>query len=439
MKIRSLIIALLGVVLLTQFVFADEKYALIELNGSVNPVVADYIVNSIKKANQDNMQFVVMVMDTPGGLLNAMRDIIKAILDSQIPVIVYTYPKGAQAASAGGFIMISAHIAAMSPGTEIGAMHPVSPFLNFSQDQKSDGIMEKKVLNDTVAYARSLAQLRNRNIAWVEKAVREALSSTNNEALRLGVIDIVANDIDDLLKKIDNKSVKIKDKFIRLHTHNIQQVQYTMNWKERVLNYFADPQMVFFLFIIAVVGIGFELKNPGMIVPGAIGAVAFFLFLLAVKVLPINFAGLTLIILAIVLFILELKFTSYGLLTLGGIISFILGSMILFDSPLPGGQIPLTSVFTVLIVLLLFIFIVVRAVIKVHTKKAVTGIEGMLGEKGYATLDFTGRGAVQIHGELWNAYCDVPVKKGDEIIVKRVDGLTLYVEKVSGEQRIRSQ
>jgi membrane-bound serine protease (ClpP class) len=431
MKIRSFIIALLIILTFTQFVFADEKYALIELNGSVNPVIADYIVNSIKKANQENMQFVVMVMDTPGGLLNAMRDIIKAILDSQIPVIVYTYPKGAQAASAGGFIMISAHIAAMSPGTEIGAMHPVSPFLNFSQDQKSDGIMEKKVLNDTVAYARSLAQLRKRNVAWVEKAIREAISSTNNEALRLGVIDIVANDIDDLLKKIDGKLVNTKDKIVTLHTKNIQQVHYAMNWKERVLNYFADPQMVFFLFIIAVVGIGFELKNPGMIVPGVIGAVAHFMFLLAIQVLPINFAGLTLIILAIVLFILELKFTSYGLLTLGGIISFVLGSMILFDSPLPGGQIPLTSVFTVLIVLLLFIFVVVRAVIKVHTKKAVTGIEGMLGEKGYATIDFTGKGTVQVHGELWNAYSDVPLTKGDEIIVKRVDGLTLYVEKVS--------
>ena len=433
MKIRSFIIALLIILTFTQFVFADEKYALIELNGSVNPVIADYIVNSIKKANQENMQFVVMVMDTPGGLLNAMRDIIKAILDSQIPVIVYTYPKGAQAASAGGFIMISAHIAAMSPGTEIGAMHPVSPFLNFSQDQKSDGIMEKKVLNDTVAYARSLAQLRKRNVAWVEKAIREAISSTNNEALRLGVIDIVANDIDDLLKKIDGKLVNTKDKIVTLHTKNIQQVHYAMNWKERVLNYFADPQMVFFLFIIAVVGIGFELKNPGMIVPGVIGAVALFLFLLAIQVLPINFAGLTLIILAIVLFILELKFTSYGLLTLGGIISFVLGSMILFDSPLPGGQIPLTSIITVLIVLILFIFIVVRAVIKVHTKKAVTGIEGMLGEKGFATSDFSGKGTVWVHGELWNAYSDVPLTKGDEITVKRVDGLTLYVEKVSGD------
>jgi len=428
MKLRLLTIIIIMAFSITAF--ASDKYALIELNGSVNPVIADYIVNSIKKANQDNMQFVLMIMDTPGGLLNSMRDIIKAILDSEIPVIVYTYPKGAQAASAGGFIMIAAHISAMSPGTEIGAMHPVSPFLNFSPDQKQDGIMEKKVLNDTVAYAKSLAELRKRNITWVEKAVREAISSTNNEALKYGVIDIVANDIDDLLSKIDGKKIKTKDTYVVLKTKNIHQHQYTMDWKEKILNYFADPQMVFFLFLIAVVGIGFELKNPGMIVPGVIGAIALFLFLLAVKVLPINFAGLTFIILAIILFILELKFTSYGLLTLGGIISFVIGSMILFDSPLPGGQIPLTSIVTVLVVLLLFIFVVVRAVIKVHTQKAVTGIEGMIGEKGIATYDFDGKGTIEVHGELWTAISDEPVQKGDTVEVVKMEGMVLHVRKV---------
>lgn len=431
MKVQLKIILYVILVLsVTNTLSAADKYALIELNGSVNPVIADYIVNSIKKANQDNMQFVLMVMDTPGGLLNSMRDIIKAILDSEIPVIVYTYPKGAQAASAGGFIMIAAHIAAMSPGTEIGAMHPVSPFLNFSPDEKQSGIMEKKVLNDTVAYAKSLAEMRKRNISWVEKAVREAISSTNNEALRLGVIDIVANDINDLLAQIDGKKIKTKDSIVVLKTKNIQQQLYTMDWKEKILNYFADPQMVFFLFIIAVVGIGFEMKNPGMIVPGVIGAIALFLFLLAIKVLPVNFAGLTFIILAIILFILELKFTSYGLLTLGGIISFVIGSMILFDSPLPGGQIPLTSIITVLVVLLLFIFVVVRAVVKVHTQKAVTGVEGMIGEKGIAARDFSGKGTVEVHGELWTAMSDEEIHKGEEIEVTKVEGMVLYVKKV---------
>ncbi len=431
MKIQLKIILYVILVLsVTSKLVAADKYALIELNGSVNPVIADYIVNSIKKANQDNMQFVLMVMDTPGGLLNSMRDIIKAILDSEIPVIVYTYPKGAQAASAGGFIMIAAHIAAMSPGTEIGAMHPVSPFLNFSPDEKQSGVMEKKVLNDTVAYAKSLAELRKRNVNWVETAVREAISSTNNEALRLGVIDIVANDINDLLAKIDGKKIKTKDITVVLKTKNIQQQLYTMDWKEKILNYFADPQMVFFLFIIAVVGIGFEMKNPGMIVPGVIGAIALFLFLLAIKVLPINFAGLTFIILAIILFILELKFTSYGLLTLAGIISFVIGSMILFDSPLPGGQIPLTSIITVLVVLLLFIFVVVRAVIKVHTQKTVTGVEGMIGKKGIATRDFSGKGTVEVHGELWSAITDEQIQKGEEVEVTKVDGMLLYVRKV---------
>lgn len=414
---------------------AGEQYALIELKGSVNPIISEYIVDSINKANDKKVQFIIIQMDTPGGLVSSMREIIKAILSSRVPVIVYTYPKGAQAASAGGFIMLSAHIAAMAPGTEIGAMHPVSPLMNFGQKDKEgkdqSGIMEKKVLNDTIAYARSLAQKRRRNVNWAVRAVRDAISSTYIEAKRLGVIDIIADDMDDLLSKINGRRVQIDKRTVRINTSRVSVMPFEMDWKEKFLNFFADPQVVFLLFIIAVVGIGIEFKNPGMIFPGVIGTTAFVIFLMAVRVLPINFAGLALIILAIILFILELKIVSYGLLTVGGIISFVVGSMILFDSPLPGFQLPLSTIIGVVIFLLLFIFIVVRSIVKVHAGKVTTGSQGLIGESGVALKDFDKEGKIFIHGEIWNARSDEIIKKDDRVVVDDINSMILIVRRES--------
>jgi membrane-bound serine protease (ClpP class) len=414
---------------------AGEQYALIELKGSVNPIISEYIVDSINKANDQKVQFIIIQMDTPGGLVSSMREIIKAILSSKVPVIVYTYPKGAQAASAGGFIMLAAHIAAMAPGTEIGAMHPVSPLMNFGQKDKEgrdqSGIMEKKVLNDTIAYARSLAQKRKRNVNWAVRAVRDASSSTYIEAKRLGVIDIIADDMDDLLSQINGRSVQIDKRTVRINTSGVSVIPFEMDWKEKFLNFFADPQVVFFLFIIAVVGIGIEFKNPGMIFPGVIGTIAFFIFLMAVRVLPINFAGLALIILAIILFILELKIASYGLLTVGGIISFVVGSMILFDSPLPGFQLPLSTIIGVVIFLLLFIFVVVRSIVRVHAGKVTTGSQGLIGESGVALKDFDKEGKIHIHGEIWNARSNEVIMKGERVIVEDVNSMVLIVRRES--------
>jgi membrane-bound serine protease (ClpP class) len=414
---------------------AGEQYALIELKGSVNPIISEYIVDSINKANDKKVQFIIIQMDTPGGLVSSMREIIKAILSSRVPVIVYTYPKGAQAASAGGFIMLSAHIAAMAPGTEIGAMHPVSPLMNFGQKDKEgkdqSGIMEKKVLNDTIAYARSLAQKRRRNVNWAVRAVRDAISSTYIEAKRMGVIDIIADDMDDLLSKINGRRVQIDKRTVRINTSRVSVMPFEMDWKEKFLNFFADPQVVFLLFIIAVVGIGIEFKNPGMIFPGVIGTTAFVIFLMAVRVLPINFAGLALIILAIILFILELKIVSYGLLTVGGIISFVVGSMILFDSPLPGFQLPLSTIIGVVIFLLLFIFIVVRSIVKVHAGKVTTGSQGLIGESGVALKDFDKEGKIFIHGEIWNARSDEIIKKDDRVVVDDINSMILIVRRES--------
>ncbi len=433
---RRIILFIISLFIFTSFfTYADaqtgNQFVSIKLEGTVNPIIAEHIVSSIEKANAEKAQFIVIKMDTPGGLMSSMREIIKAILSSKAPVVVYTFPKGAQAASAGGYIMISAHVAAMAPGTEIGAMHPVSPLLNFGQkDEKGkEGIMETKVLNDTLAYARSLAQKRNRNIQWTESAVKSAISSSYLEAKKLGVIDLIAEDMADLLKQLNGRIVNVDGYPVLLHTTDIKEVVFEMDIKQKFLNFFADPQLVFLLFIIAIVGIGMEVKNPGMIFPGTLGGISLFLFLMAIRVLPINIFGLALIILSITLFILELKFISYGLLTIGGIASFVFGSMILFDSPLPGMSISIVSIIGVVIFLLLFFFVLIRSILAAHRGKVTTGMEGLIGETGTAMVNFNKSGKIMIHGEYWNAESDEEIKKDDQVTVAASNGMTLIVKR----------
>jgi membrane-bound serine protease (ClpP class) len=409
-------------------------YAVIELDGMVSPVMAEYLEESIERAQRDGAGFIVIQMDTPGGLMSSMRQIIQSILQSKVPVVVYTYPKGAQAASAGGFIMLSAHVAVMAPGTEIGAMHPVSPMLDFmKRDDRGGpaGVMEKKVLNDTVAYARSLAQKRGRSEAWAERAVRDAISSTYLEARRQGVTDLVAEDMEDLLRKLDGRRVEVGGSVgtVRISTAGLRPVEYPMQWHQRVANSFADPQIMLVLLILAVVGIGIEMKNPGLIFPGVIGAISLLLFLLTVRILPVNLAGIAFIVLAVVLFILELKFTSYGLLTVAGIASFVFGAMILFQSPLPGGYVPLTTIVATLLVIMALVFIVLRAVMQAHRGRVSTGIEGMKGETGEAIRGFTGRGKIFIHGEIWDAESDTEIRVKETVVVTDVRGMTLLVKR----------
>ncbi|MCL2156206.1 MAG: nodulation protein NfeD [Leptospirales bacterium] len=418
--------------MISTYVFSKEnKYAVLKLNGSVNPIVAEYITESITQAANDKNQFIILQLDTPGGLMDSMRDIIKAILTSPVPIVVYTYPKGAQAASAGGFIMLASHVAAMAPGTEIGAMHPVSPMLDFMKRDKDggpEGVMEKKVLNDTIAYARSLAQKRKRNVNWAVSAVNKAISNSYIEAHKAGVIDIIAEDMDDLLRQLNNKKIDLNGSTFTFKTEGLTEINYDMTWKQNMVNKVADPQIIFFLFIIALAGIAFELKSPGMIIPGAIGGISLILFLLGIKMIPINALGLLLIITAFVLFILELKFQSFGLLTLGGIVSFFIGATILFDSPLPGGGIPISTIIVIIIFVLAFVFLVVRAVFNVHTSQVTTGFEGMIGETGTALNDFSKKGKISIHGEIWNVESDSPVKEGDQLIVEEVLGMVLKVK-----------
>jgi membrane-bound serine protease (ClpP class) len=402
----------------------------------VNPIVAEYIAESIELAAEEGNSFVVLQMDTPGGLMDSMREIIKSILTSKIPVVVYTYPKGAQAASAGGFIMLSAHIAAMSPGTEIGAMHPVSPMLDFMKKDKQggpEGVMEKKVLNDTIAYARSLAQKRGRNVNWTVDAVSRAISSSYLEAHKLGVIDIIAEDMNDLLTQMHNRKIDLNGNPFTFKTDGAVAVKYEMTWKQSMVNKFADPQVILFLFLVAIAGIGMEFKNPGMIFPGAIGSAALILFLLGIRIIPINGLGLLLIVLAFILFVLELQFVSYGLLTIGGIVSFIFGATILFDSPLPGGGLPWSTIIVLVLVVMAFVFIVLRAILEVHKTKVTTGWDGMIDSQGVAIDDFNERneGKIRVHGEIWSAVSDEKILKGEKVaVVENTTGMVLKVKSI---------
>ena len=416
---------------------AAGKYAVIELSGTVNPIVAEYIVESMEAAAAEGNSFIVLQMDTPGGLMDSMREIIKSILISKIPVVVYTYPKGAQAASAGGFIMLSAHVAAMSPGTEIGAMHPVSPMLDFmKKDDKGgpEGVMEKKVLNDTIAYARSLAQTRGRNVNWAVDAVKKAISNSYLEAYKLGVIDIIAEDMDDLLKQLNNRKIDLNGIPFTFKTVGIISSNYNMTWKQSLVNKFADPQIILLLFLIAVAGIGMEFKNPGMIFPGAIGSIALILFLLGIRIIPINGLGLLLIVLAFIMFVLELQFVSYGLLTIGGIVSFVLGATILFDSPLPGGGLPWSTIVVLVIVVMAFVFLVIRAIIDVHKSKVTTGLDGLIDSQGVALDDFndSNEGKIRVHGEIWSAFSDEKIYKGQKVtVVENTAGMVLRVKSLT--------
>lgn len=410
-------------------------YALLQLSGSVNPVIADHLVAAIGRAARAGRGFIVLEVDTPGGFMDAMSDIIKAINASPVPVVAYTAPRGARAASAGGYIMLAAHVAAMAPGTEMGAMHPVGTGLDFllkDRDGSPAGALEKKVLNDAIAQARSLAQLRRRNADWAERAVSRAQSSTYQEALALGVIDLVAEDRADLLRRLDGRRVVMGDRTVVIRSARAVAVADEMDWKQRVMNKIADPNVVFLLLVLAVAGIALEFKSPGMIVPGALGAVCLLLFLMALRIMPVNVLGILFLALGITLLVLELKFTSYGLLTLGGIAAFAAGGFLLFDAPRTGGGVSPLVIGSTLAVLLAFVFLVVRAVMAAHRGAVTTGMEGLVGETGTAFEDFSGgAGRVRVRGELWEARCDEDLRAGDPVAVTGSRDLVLSVRRAS--------
>lgn len=413
-------------VLCTSFINSHAaSIDVIRIDDPITPVIAEYIVKSIDEAENTNAACLIIELDTPGGLDLAMRDIIKKILASEVPVIVYIAPSGARAASAGAIITIAAHIAAMAPGTNIGAAHPVN--LGGGDMGKE---MSEKVENDAAAYVESLAVKRKRNKDWAVKAVRESVSISEEDALKLKVIDFIAPDIRTLISKIDGREIATPTGTRKLETKDLPIQQKTMGLRENVLKALANPNIAYILLLIGLAGLYFELSTPGAIFPGVIGGISLILAFYSLQSLSANYAGVLLILLGTILFIAELKVTSYGLLSIGGIIALTLGSLMLFKSSVPYLRLSWSVIIPSVTFIWLFFMIVIGLVVKAQRKKPATGQEGLIDMIGEASIDFEKKGKIFVHGEYWDAQSDAPLKKGDKVRVTRVEGMTLKVEKL---------
>jgi membrane-bound serine protease (ClpP class) len=390
--------------------------------GSINPGLEEFIVEGIRTAEKEKASALIIQLDTPGGLATSMRAINQAIINAKVPVIVYVSPKGARAASAGVFITMAAHVAAMAPGTNIGAAHPVAVGLG-----KMDKVMGEKVVNDMVAYARSLALERGRNADWAEKAVRKSVSIDAQKAQKLKVVDLVAEDLDDLLQKVNGRKVKVGKEKVAVKTLGVPVKTVSESWRIRILKRIADPNIAFILMLIGLAGLYFELSNPGVVLPGVVGALSLLLALYAFQTLPVNFIGVLLIILAFVLFILEIYVTSFGLLSVGGIAALVLGSLMLFKGGGMGMAIAWSVLIPSVIIISLFFLTVAALVVRTHMRRSVSGSTGLMGERGVAYTDLKPEGQVFVHGEYWQAVSDEPVAAGDAVEVVKVINLKLYV------------
>ncbi|MBP8980503.1 MAG: nodulation protein NfeD [Syntrophobacterales bacterium] len=394
----------------------------ITVNGAITPPVAEFILQHIAAAGKEGADGLIILLDTPGGLDLAMRDIAKGILNAPVPVLVYVYPSGARAASAGVIITVAAHVAAMAPGTNIGAAHPVG-----LGGGGGDKTMMEKVANDAAAYVRSIAKIRGRNEDWVEKAVRKSASITAEEALKNKVIDYVATDIRDLLAQAEGKQVLVGDKKKILKTTGAALREKKMGHRQRILTTLSDPNIAYILFLLGLAGLYFEFSHPGAILPGVVGGISLILAFFAMQTLPVNYAAVLLILFGIILFIAEIKVVSHGILTVGGIISLAAGSLMLFDSPDPALRVSLEVVIPTLTIVSLFFVGVIYLVIKAQVRKKHTGKEGMIGAEGKAVTDISAEGKVMVKGEYWSAYSDVPLKEGTKITVLQVEGLKIKV------------
>ncbi|MCI0448687.1 MAG: nodulation protein NfeD [Chlorobi bacterium] len=402
---------------------------LIKIDGSINPSTSDFVHKSIEEARNKNAECLVIELNTPGGLLKSTRYIVSDLLMSPVPVVVFVSPSGSQSASAGVFITLAANIAAMAPGTNIGASHPVN------MQGGMDSVMSEKATNDAAAFIRSISEKRKRNIKWAEDAVRKSVSITETEALRDSVIDLIANNVNDLLEKIHGREVETSTGKKVLNTKNALIINYEIGWFQKFLGVISDPNIAYILMMIGIWGIILEFYHTGGILPGVVGVICIVLGLYGLHTLPINYAGLALIVLAIILFIAEIKITSYGMLTVGGVISLFLGSFMLIDSDsgLEVAQISLGVIIgTVIIITTLFIMLA-YLVIRAHKRKAMTGETGMVGEIGEVFSDFAnGSGSVKVLGEIWKAETDDSgeITKGAKVKVVNVKGLTIKVQKI---------
>ncbi len=401
---------------------AQSKIVFLHVVGGVGPASADYITRGIESAESQNANAVVLELDTPGGLDSSMRAIVQQEMNAKIPVVVYVSPRGARAGSAGCFIALAADVASMAPATNIGAAHPV---------YSSGGDVSEKVVNDSAAYARSIAAVHGRNAYWAEQAVRQSVSATAQEALSDGVIDFIANDRDDLLRQLNGRKVHLATGDVTLVTAGAQIVDLHMDLRESLFEALTNPTVVYMLFLLGVLAIFVEIFAPHGFVTGTIGAIALLLALVGVLILPVQISGAALLLVGIILLALELKITSHGVLTLIGFVTFILGSIFVLPR-IPGYSISPYAILAVAMAWLIAFSFVVRLVMRAKRSPVLTGIQRVVGKTGIAKSDFTPRGVALVGGEEWDALADVlPIQRGDQISVVSVDGLTIHVRKVS--------
>ena len=394
----------------------------------INPTVAEFIVTQLDNANQAGLNAFLLELDTPGGLDSAMLTIIQALLGSDIPVIVYVYPGGARAASAGALITLAADFAAMAPGTNIGAAHPVAIGVGGEQSE----VMLSKVTEDAMAYARSIAQQRGRNAELAELMVRDNLSLAAEEAVRRHVVDLLAADEAALLAALDGSEYRREDQRLTLRTAGGELLFAEMSWRQKILNVISQPNIAYMLLMLGVLGIFFEISQPGVILPGALGAIALLLAFFAFQTLPVNYVGVLFILLALVLFILEVKVVSYGMLSIGGIVSMTLGSLMLIEHPEPFLRISWTVIAGTVTVISGLFLVILYGVVRTQRRRFFSGAEGMIGERGEAVTDIHRDGKVFVHGEYWQAYAAIPIARGETVEVTCIgSNMRLEVKRAS--------
>lgn len=426
---RIALIFVASLLLYVQECFAQDSKVVVVLtiDGAIHPACSEYIKGGLETATDLGAACIIIKLNTPGGLLKSTRVIVSEFLESDLPIVVYVSPSGAQAASAGVFVTMAGHIAAMAPGTNIGAAHPVS------LQGMQDSVMMEKATNDAAAFIRTISEKRNRNIQWAEDAVRKSLSITESEALDSNVIDFIANDVEELLTLIDGMEVETKRgvKTMNTKNHEIRSVEMTFSLK--LLSILSDPNLAYILLMFGIYGIFFELYSPGAIFPGVIGGICLILAFYSLHTLPVNYAGLALILFAVILFILEIKIVSHGILSIGGVIALLLGSMMLIDqeSFLEAMNISIELIILIVALSAAFFLFAVTYGIRAHRRKVSTGNEGMIGELGTAISSLKPTGEVMVHGEIWSAESEGDeIRKGDAVTITGIEKLKLKVKRI---------
>lgn len=411
-----------------------QKILHLKIDNAISPATSKHLFDGIEEAKKINSKLILIELNTPGGLVSSTREMVQYILNSEIPIVMYVSPKGSRAASAGTFLMYASHIAAMSPGTNIGAATPINLIETPNLDDKSNekvkkikSTLENKIINDTTAYIKSIAQLRNRNIEWAISAVKEGKSISANDALKLNVINLIAEDKDELLKKIDGQKVIIDKKEITINTQNANLVFFNTSWKTKLLMAISNPNIAYVFLILAMYGILFEMMNPGSIFPGVIGVVSALIAMYTLNILPFNYVGLLLIFLGVILMLMEVMIAGFGILGIAGVISFAFGSILLFDEKTLGLglSIPIIAAFS--LVSFGFFVYVLGFLIKSRKSKVTSGIECMIGQKAIVVEKIDNKYKILVNGELWSANSTDDLSLNDEVDIVKIDGLLVQI------------